>query len=108
MMLKNEADPEVKMKIEYLYANKHQTESKTRPVSCHPRPRPRTSKKPKAPNQKIDQLKHKIDELEHKNEEFLSIAQKADREKTKIKGLYEEEREKNEDLLKHLNQSNEV
>lgn len=45
-MLKNEADPEVRMKIEYLFANK-QNEAKVRPSSSHPRPRPRTSKKPK-------------------------------------------------------------
>lgn len=36
MMLKNEADPETKMKIEYLYANKQQTE-KNRPSSSYPK-----------------------------------------------------------------------
>ena len=35
MMLKNEADPEVRMKIEYLFANK-QNEAKVRPSSSHP------------------------------------------------------------------------
>ena len=54
---------------------------------------------------KIDSLNQKIHQLKSKNREYENQIENTQNEADKLKELYQEEREKNDDLIQHLNHS---
>lgn len=92
-LLKSSTDPEMLEKIEKMVASKSQRSSTTKIKK-------RTTKN----KSKVDHLEQQIEDLRDENKE---IADQMGDQLKQINDLYTEEREKNEDLLKHLNNTTE-